>query len=101
MKISIGCGASGLEGIYPHVLSMFLIQKLQYVFLNPASSSLSWRDHIVQIAKSASKKIGGSLSVKAIFWFCSIIQIVYWFYSSLLGILLSYLRFFPLYFSSQ
>ena len=27
------------------------------------SSSLSWRDHIVQIAKSASKKNGGSLSV--------------------------------------
>ena len=27
------------------------------------SSSLSWRDHIVQIAKSASKKIGGSLSM--------------------------------------
>ena len=27
------------------------------------SSSLSWRDHIVQIAKSASKKIGGSLSL--------------------------------------
>ena len=27
------------------------------------SSSLSWRDHIVQIAKSASKKIWGSLSV--------------------------------------
>ena len=28
------------------------------------SSSLSWRDHIVQIAKSASKKIGGSLTCK-------------------------------------
>ena len=27
------------------------------------TSSLSWRDHIVQIAKSASNKIGGSLSV--------------------------------------
>ena len=27
------------------------------------SSSLSWRDHIVQIAESASKKIGGTLSV--------------------------------------
>ena len=27
------------------------------------SSRLSWRDHIIQIAKSASIKIGGSLSV--------------------------------------
>ena len=63
------------------------------------SSSLSWRDHIVQIAKAASKKLGVLFRCKQYFNLL-IIQTVYWFYSSLLGILLSYLGFFPLYFSS-
>ena len=65
------------------------------------SSSLSWRDHIVQIAKSASKKLGFSFVVNNILILLSHSNCrLYWFYSSLLGILLSYLGFFPLYFSS-
>ena len=43
------------------------------------SSSLSWRDHIVQIAKSASKKLGVLFQCKLYFNFAQLFKIVYCF----------------------
>ena len=64
------------------------------------SSSLSWRDHIVQIAKSASKKLGILFWCKQYFNAAQLFKLYNGLISPWLGILLSYLGFFPLYCSS-
>ena len=86
------------------VSTLILVEDIEILPINcnnifglQISSSLSWRDHIVQIAESASKTIWVLFRCKQYF---NSTQIKHWLYSPLLGILLSYLGYFPFYCSS-